>query len=655
MPDTENNLAERSGSLVEAHKNYDPRIVFFYFMLAALMLALAVGLAYQQLRKVGEYADAERQQNQRRILFPGPRGNIEDRNGKVLVNNRARFSVRLLLDQLRAEFRSEQIRIRNNFRALDDKDVPTNTQLIKLARVSVIQRYLDQVNAILGRFEKVKADDLNKHFQRELLLPYTLIDDLEPAEYARLLERLPVNSPAQLYTLSTRHYPFGSAASHTLGYVGATEDVELEDFPGEDLKTFKMKGSMGRAGVEQQFDSTLQGEAGGAIFRVDPTGNRINPPLQQVFPKQGKKLTLSLDIEMQMAAEARLGEYDLAGTAVAMDVKTGEVLVLASKPDYDLRAFVPHISRQTYTDIESRGAWLNRVTQGTYMPGSSFKILVSIAGLRTGAIGPSSTNNCVGVYRVGNHVFPCHDRRAHGEIRLETAVEKSCNVFFYRYGLEMGPETIANEARRFHLDRPTGIELPHESRAMLIPDPTWKQRVHREVWTGGDTANMSIGQGGVTVTPLQMACFAASVARNEIWTQPTLVHDPYRPTQRQEPIGLTPQQRAVLLNGMELVTKAGGTAHILTDNKGLAPLGIRIGAKSGTAQKRTEKGTINFAWLIAFAPLENPEIALAIAIEGDTPGEETGGGRYASPVAHAILKTWLEKKNQPQPLRFKTE
>src|SRR5687768_3015212 len=155
MNTTENNLAERSGSLVEAHKNYDPRIVFFYFVLAALLLTLVVGLAYQQLRKVGEYADAERQQNQRRILFPGPRGNIEDRDGRVLVNNRARFSVRLLLDQLRSELRKEHYRIRNNFRALDDKDVPSNAQLIKLARVSVIQRYLDQVNAILGRFEKV--------------------------------------------------------------------------------------------------------------------------------------------------------------------------------------------------------------------------------------------------------------------------------------------------------------------------------------------------------------------------------------------------------------------------------------------------------------------------------------------------------------------
>src|SRR5688572_18882842 len=547
MGTTDNNLAERSGNLLEAHKSYDPRIVFFYFVLAGLLLTLLAGLAYQQLGKVSEYADAERQQNQRRILFPGPRGNIEDRNGNVLVNNRARFSVRLLLDQLRPELRSEHVRIRNNFRSIDDKDVPTNAQLIKLARVSVVQRYLNQVNAILGRFEKVNADDLNKHFQRELLLPYTLIDDLERAEYARLLERLPVNSPAQLYTLSTRHYPYGSAASHTLGYVGSSENVELEDFPGEDLRTFKMKGTLGRDGVEKKFDALLQGEAGGAIFRVDPGGNRINPPIQQVFPKQGKKLQLSLDVELQIAAETKMAENGMAGAAVALDVATGEVLVLASKPDYDLSAFVPRLSAATFGDINARGAWYKRAIQGAYPPGSSFKILTTIAGLRSGHMTPTSTVNCTGQFVMGR-AFKCHDGHVHGEINLPTAIEKSCNVFFYKYGYEMGADVMAIEARRFHLDRPTGIDLLDETRRMVIPDPDWKRQNRQQGWVGGDTVQMAIGQSDILVTPLQMACFTASVARNEVWTQPFILHDSNRPRQKTESIGLTPAQREMLLS-----------------------------------------------------------------------------------------------------------
>ena len=194
MPSSETNLADRSGHLVETHKGYDPRIVSFYFLLAALFVTLIAGLAYQQLAKVDEYADAERKQTQRRIFFPGPRGNIEDRHGNLLVGNRARFSVRLLLDQLKPEVRREQIRIRNNFRATGDKDVPTRDQLMQLARVSVVQRHLDLANAILGRTEQVDGKRLRRHFERELLLPYTLLEDLTPADYAKLWERLPVNS-----------------------------------------------------------------------------------------------------------------------------------------------------------------------------------------------------------------------------------------------------------------------------------------------------------------------------------------------------------------------------------------------------------------------------------------------------------------------------
>ena len=652
---TDTNLADRSGNLVESHKSYDPRIIFFYFILAALLLVLAGGLAYQQLGNVGKYADAARKQNQRRILVPGPRGNIEDRHGRVLVDNRARFSVRLMLDQLGPEFRHEQNRIKKNYEATDEKDVPSAAQRTKIARATVVQRYLDQVNKIIGRDERVNADELNKHFARELLLPYTLLDDLEPTEYARLLEGLPVNSPAQVYTSSTRHYPYGSAASHTLGYVGATDDVELEDFPGEDLKTFKAKGTAGREGVEKRFDDLLQGEAGGAIFLVDPSGNRLPKPIKQVFPKQGRNLRLSLDIDLQVAAETKLTEYEMPGAAVALDVATGEVLVLASKPDYNLANFVPTLSTKVWADVLERGAALARATQGTYPAGSPFKMVGTIAGLRSGVIALDSTAECLGSIRVGGRSVACNNHRDRGEITLPMAIEKSCNVFFVKYGLEMGPEIMANEARRFRLHLPTGIEIS-ETRRMIIPDPEWKRRRSGDPWLGGDTANMSLGQGDVDITPLQMACFAASIARDETWTQPTLLHDPNRARQRTEPIGLTPAQRAAMLDGMLRVTRTG-TAKIFQDRL-LGPLGIDVAGKTGTAQRPTAKGMLNIAWMIGFAPVENPQIAFAVMIEGDTPGEETGGGRYAGPVAHAIVKAWLETKTRPatlRPLKAKTE
>lgn len=649
MPTTEVNLAERSGSLVESHKSYDPRILFFYAVLGAMVLTLIAGLAYQQLSKAGDYQESERVQNQRRIIIPGPRGNIYDRNHRLIVGNRARFSVRLLLDELRPELRREHIRIRNNYRAMDDDHVPSRSQLEQIARVSVVQRYLDQVNAIVGRNEKVDARDLQRHFNRELLLPYALIDDLTPEEYARLIERLPVNSPAQVYTFSTRDYPYGSAASHTLGYVGSTDDIEIEDFPGEDLKTFKMKGTMGRDGIEKQFDDILQGEAGGAIFRVDPSGNRINPPIEQVLPKQGQDVILSLDIDLQLVAEEKLAEFELAGAAVALDVNTGEVLVLADKPDYNLNDFSPRLSSATAADIEARGAWFKRAVQGTYPPGSTFKILTAIAGLRAGALTPDRPIvNCDGWIRVGNRRFPCYNGQGHHhDVLLPEAISESCDIYFYRAGELMTPEVLAAEARRFHLDRRTGIELPDETGRMIVPDPAWMERARGEKWFPGDTANVSIGQGDLLLTPLQMACFTASVARGQVFTKPTILHDPNRPPQRHEAIGLTTAERAALLKGMVDVT-IDGTARILTSIPALRVPGVRIAGKTGTAQKRVMKdgklGTINFAWFICFAPAENPEIALAVILEGETLGQEFGGGRNSAPVASAILQKYFASK-----------
>ena len=204
MAPDDHNLADRSGKLFESHKGYDPRVVFFYFITAGLLLLLGGGLAYQQLFRGDLYHDRERAQNQRRILVPGPRGNIYDRHGELLVGNRPRFAVVLYLDELRSRFRTEFIRIRKNYRETDDQELPTAEQLWTLARVSVVQSYLEQVNAILGRDLKVDAGRLNKHFARDLLLPYPLIEDLPPADYARLIERLPVVSPLQLYTTNTR-------------------------------------------------------------------------------------------------------------------------------------------------------------------------------------------------------------------------------------------------------------------------------------------------------------------------------------------------------------------------------------------------------------------------------------------------------------------
>ncbi len=651
MATHDTNLAERSGSLVQSHKNYQPRVVFFYFVILALLLTLGGGLAYQQLLNRDRHRDTERVQNQRRILVPGPRGNIYDREGRLLVGNRARFSVVLYLDELRAEFRREFIRIRKNYRETGDKDLPNSAQMEEIAHTTVVQRYLDQVNDILHRAVSVDRTDLKKHFDRQLLLPYTLIDDLEPGDYARLVEHLPVRSPLQVMASSTRFYPYGSAAAHTLGYVGVDSDIDVEDFPGEDLKTFKMKGTLGRDGLEKVFDTQLQGEAGGTIFRVDPTGYKINPPLEKRLPVQGKNLVTTLDIDLQQVAEEAIG--DRIGTAVALDVRTGEVLVLANKPDYNLSDTSPHISQQTWQDIIDRNALLNQAIGGAYPAGSTFKILTAIAGLRSGRLDPDQVIvDCDGVVKIGNKLFYCSNGNGHHhEITLADAISHSCDIYFYEAGRLITPDILAAEGRRFHLDQRTGIELPNETSRMVMPTPEWKEEKMGERWFPGDTANMAIGQGYVLVTPLDMACFVASVARNEVYTKPTLLHRPNAPVQHSEPIGLTDAQRAVLLHGMEGTTIYGSAKDI--NKLPLYHVPVRMAGKTGTAQKRVVKdgqlGTINFAWYICFAPIEKPEIAVAVMLEGETLGEAFQGGLNATPVANLILKKYFEKRDHPSP------
>ena len=638
---------DRSGGLVESHRGYDPRLWLFQGILAVMLLVLMAGLGYQQLGRADTHRDRETVQSQRRVVVPGPRGNIFDREGRLLVGNRPRFAVTLNLDELHGEFYKEFLRVRRNYRESGDKDLPSGDQLRQIARIAVVQRHLHAVNRILHTRHRVDAKALERHYRQNRILPYLLLEDIAPEQYARLLEQLPVRSPLQVYTASTRFYPHGALAAHVLGYTAVDDDIEVGDaLPGAELTTFKMRGARGKNGLELQLDSRLQGQAGGAIYRVSPGGYRILPPLEKRRPVQGEDIVVSLDLDLQRAADEQMvrnvenSGKGTAGAAVAIDVTTGEVLVLVSKPDYDLEALTPRIPPEIFADIDARGAWENRATRGTYAPGSTFKLVTALAGLRTGHIAPDSSVECTGAYRVGGRTFVCNNHQDRGTITLSQALEKSCNTFFYEYGIKTGIDAIAEEARRHGLAGPTGIELPYETRRMNVPDPAWKQEIHGQRWFPGDTANVSIGQGALDLTPLQMACFAASLARGETTTRPTLLHRADAPRQQTEPDGLAPAQRAAILAGMEAVTNTG-TGRILQTPR-FRVAGLRIAGKTGTAQKRSEEGTINFAWFVGFVPADDPQIAVAVMIEGDA-GEELGGGKYAAPVAGAIFKAWAEK------------
>jgi penicillin-binding protein 2 len=317
------------------------------------------------------------------------------------------------------------------------------------------------------------------------------------------------------------------------------------------------------------------------------------------------------------------------------------VLTLASHPAFDLNDLSPFIPRKTFDTINEQGAWLNRAVQLSYPPGSTFKLLTTIAGMRAGTIGPETRHNCRGVYRVGNRIFRCHARSGHGEVDTAAAIEKSCNVYFYAEGMRMGIDVLSAEAKRFGLDQKTGIELPFETSRIVVPSMSWKREKVGAGWVPGDTANTAIGQGFLLVTPLQMATFMASLARGETRTQPTLLalsaEQASRVEHGGEPIGLNRDEWRALWDGMERVVGPDGTGRLVQID------GLRIAGKTGTADFRAHGEEINLAWFIGCAPVANPQIAVAVMVEGSSAADSFHGGSTAGPVAKDIFLEFIEQ------------
>lgn len=637
-------------SRFDVHRGENPRVLFFFWIVLLASAVLVVGLGWRQLIAFKKYEEIEKRQTERRILKPGPRGDIYDRKGNLLVGNRPHYSAVVYLDDLRREFRSEYSKIIRAERERlnhayqltpetereDSQLTPNYNELQWVARQNVIQRYIDEINAITGREDTISTRKIIRHFNEQLLLPLALVEDLNPDEYARLIEQVPVQSAIQIHTDTARYYPYGVAAAHTLGYV-QNVNPDPEEIPDDGIKTFTFKTKRGKTGLERSFDDLLSGETGTEMWRVDPLGFQ-DSQLEMEPPKQGQNLITSIDIDLQLAAETALGER--TGAAIALDVHTGEVLAMASHPSYDLNDLSPFIPRKTFDEINERGAWLNRTLQLSYPPGSTFKLISTIAGMRNGTITEQTKHDCQGVFRVGNRIFRCHARYGHGIVDEAAAIEGSCNVFFYAEGLRMGIDVLSAEATRFGLAEKTGIEVPYETSRLVVPTKEWKREEVGAGWVPGDTANTAIGQGFLLVTPLQMATVIASIARGETRTQPTLRaltnEEATQIHHGGEPIGLTRSQRAKLWEGMERVIGQDGTGRLVQID------GLRIAGKTGTADFRAHGKEVNLAWFVGFAPVENPQIAVAVMVEGTRASDSYHGGSTAGPVAKDIFLEFIE-------------
>jgi penicillin-binding protein 2 len=627
----------------DTYTNSNKRLRLFYLMFAAMVIILIAGLTHRQLMLYGKYKEEEQRQNYRRILMPGPRGDIYDRNGELLVGNRPLFKAVVYLNELRKEFRTTYYKMvrdaRQENKRLEEAGLPTkklsSNKISINARKQVVQKYLDQINVVLNRHETLEHENIERHWHQSLLLPMTLISDLTEEDYAKLIEQIPIDSPIQVITDNARYYPHNAAACHVLGFTSPSTDYPDDRLPEKRLITFTFPGKVGRTGLEKAFNKTLQGQSGGEIWVVDPSGFQYERT-NMVAPVKGKNITTSLDIRLQEAVENAMGDH--IGAAVALDVHSGEVLVMASKPNFDLNELSPVLTYKTDARIREEGGWLNRCIQGLYPPGSTFKLITAVALLHTGTIDLDTVVECTGRYMVGRRAFPCHRRWGHGPETVKDAIRDSCNVFFYAGAVKMGIEPLAAMARTFGLDEKTGIELPAETGRTVVADPAYKKRRFYENWYDGDTANTAIGQGFMLVTPLQMACVTASLARGETRTYPSIIHDPSHNTDHGgKPIPLDNEQYQGIIEGMIMATEEG-TAKLVR-----IP-GITIASKTGTAEIPVKGKETTLAWYVGFAPAEKPEVAIAVMIEGTDPRDSFHGGSTAGPIARTFYKKYFEYK-----------
>ncbi len=323
------------------------------------------------------------------------------------------------------------------------------------------------------------------------------------------------------------------------------------------------------------------------------------------------------------------------GAAVLIDLKTGQILTLASKPNYDLGSLTPYISQAAYDDIQRREAWLPRAWHPGYAPASPFKLVTAITGLKNNMILPDEKHLCEGIYKgMKCHVHPGQ----HGELDLRDAISQSCNVYFFRAAERITHQKLIAEARWLKFDEKTPLSLPSLRDSPLVPDPEWKKKSMGVNWTLEDTFNISIGQGGLRQSPLQMACFASRLGLNSLDFTPTLLPDKPLPLSKKTPLGMSKSDYQSIVEGMVRATTHGTARRCQIE-------GIPIAGKTGTGQWRNHNMKLNLAWFIGFAPADDPQVAIAILVEGVIPQDQVQGGLTAAPIARDILSAYFAKYN----------
>ncbi|MCR5183588.1 MAG: hypothetical protein K6B46_02670 [Opitutales bacterium] len=614
---------------------------------------LLAGLAKRQLFQSENYLRQHNQQSRRIVMTPAPRGEIRDRYGRVLVSNKARFSAVIDLSLIRDEIENERIKIirnsRQQVRAGTRSGFDRNSALND-ARIEILQRYLKQVNEAIGREQVLDSKKLLRHINQRRTLDFPLAENLTDSERARFVENFPVDSPVRLYVDSVRKYPYGKAAAHVLGYLQNFDDIQTDGIPEKysSLPVAYYPGKKAATGLERRFDDVLSGIPGYQVWMVHPNGFLFKM-IDEKLPEQGSFINTTIDIDLQQDLERALGESPFCGSAALVDVNTGEVLAMASSRSYDPSEY-SYIIREKYQKelkAQDKNFQINRVVQGRYPPGSTFKLITACAALRSG-IAPERQFDCGAFVTIGKKRFVEHDGIAFGKVDLARMLRVSSNVYCYNIGLEIGQEPIVAEARRFGLDRGLSLELPEAgATGFAISSPKYKRDNGYSGWSTGDTMNLVIGQGYTLTSPMHIVCLAASIARKETRTNLTILRNPGRTADAVsaggEPLGLSDEAYAELIRGMRECVAAGTGKRARVE-------GLEIAGKTGTAQWTNEGKKWNLAWFAGFAPIENPKVAVVVCMEAPLTAH-AGGGATAGPIAGKIFKAWFERQGKSENAR----
>ncbi|HVD92657.1 MAG TPA: penicillin-binding protein 2 [Vicinamibacterales bacterium] len=590
------------------------RLSVVQYLVAVLFAGLAIAFWIFQIAQHQKFLEMAENNRLRKLPLPAPRGVLLDRNGKVLVENQSTLNIALVREQTKNV--PEVLRVLAYATGVDEAQL----------RETIIRRRHDPSYRPIVLIENATREQVIAMWARRLELPGVYYQEVP-----------------------SRRYPESDMAAHVFGYVGEVTEPQLQR---PDYEGIEPGSIVGQAGVELAYNKQLMGVDGSKTVVVNSVGREIRE-LDKLLPTTGRPLQLTIDADIQKAIEDSFVAAQFNGAAVVLDPRDGGVLGFTSRPAYDPNAFAAGIDRAAWASLNSDSLHplQNRALQGRYSPGSTFKMVVGLAGLEENVITPNFQVHCAGGAMFYGRRFACWKKGGHGTVNLKTAIEQSCDVYFYTVGNMLGVDRINKWATLFGLGVKSNIDLPNEL-VGLVPSTQWKaEHTKEKKWYPGETISVAIGQGQVAVTPVSMAVYAATLANGGTRITPHLIKamddgsglKPVPPPPPQSKVDVSPEKLEAIRQGMWGVVNGAGTG-------GRARIvGHDVCGKTGTAQVISNAGRLaarnknidlrDHGWFVFFAPRDNPQIAGVVFLEHGIHGPNAGS------LVHHILDVFFAKQD----------